>query len=1612
MKQKATNLVKMISLILCIILTISPVLSSASLSLEKELGSDRIGQSITLTEKTVIEPEGTPATPDDHSVTLTFQVNPDDITFQEQTIDGISYQKISLQDYPLTTEAGKPQLPQITKLLAIPDQGDPQVEIISSDYTTLPDLNVCPVPQPQILSSSKEQGSTESKFTIDNTVYSANQLYPAKLADLGQGSYLREQRLVRLTINPLQWNPVMKELRVYTTITIRIDYPEKLVCKDVGPYSNICSKLVSNYDVSSYSSNSLKRDMIPPAGTVSYPEDLSSHEISADYLILTSNTFYLPAKQDFQNGSQNNCLNKFAFWRANYSGFDVAVVSVNDPFIGGNIDTAIKQFVHYVYENWQAPHMSDNHLGYLLLVGDTPFITAHFIASGDIFSGVSDRWYGCIGDDDYSTPDVSVGRFPVNTQDELNAIAEKTIAYERDYTYTGDEETKWHSSALLAFGSVGGMWYQQVTDQLMKSGWNTSVVGLINGEGNPEGVYNNINDGRSLVVYSGHGMQDGWEVTNWWFDMDQLHNGNKLPFVYSLACLTGQFQFSGSCMGERLVNTPEKGAVAFWGASIVTCVGCDFFGGYLFDSLFINCSYIVGDIITDGILRITLYTTSAYPEFNLFGDPALDLSGSKGRLDQDKPDLTLLSPEISIDPQQPALGEETIITATIHNIGGAPANNIPIRYLLINSQNSNPQTLGTITIPEEVPPGGEVTVEYSWTPQITGKNTIFIQVDPENTLLESCDWNNQGGTTCTVVCRTAFVDDDYTSSTPGWGIDHFSKISMAINAVADQGVIHVFDGVYNEQTLGIGKSIALIGQDAAATIIHWSSGRHWSDPAMIHVGAQGVSISGFTFEGGIEGISISSDDVVISGNIFRDLTTGIGIRLSTAERATIINNWFDSSGILLEKNPNEMISTPTIDEWNSHVIEGNMMQGKPIYYMKNIDGTNLEIPPDAAQIILANCTHFTIHDRSFSGIVGGIQLGYSSYNTIINNTFFTMKSDSLVLEGTTSTQIINNTFHDNTGNAIHLASCSQNTISQNDIRNNSGSDILFSTSLSNQISGNTIQDSTGTGIALNEYSEYNTIINNIITTCAGSGVVLANSLYNLISQNTLENVDNGITLRYSSDSTITNNTIMNTGGSGFILDFSMFNLISQNTVQDIGTGFMISYSSENTFNGNRVTSCTGTGIIFGDSSVNTFTGNIVNACCGDGISLSNSNMNLINNNIISSMIGSGLTLSGSSENSIVHNILFNNIGCGIMLISQSDANRIVENTITHNINGIDITLSDNNRMYHNTFIDNNCQASDTGYYNLWDNGYPSGGNYWDDYTGSDANGDGIGDTPYIISISNGVHQDRFPLMMHPFVLGDVNNDGSVSYADVDPFVAAIGTTKKEFQVQYPNWNWYAADCNRDGRITFADIDPFVELLQSPPPLNHPPSTPDLSFPFNHAINVSLTADLSWIGGDPDPGDIVTYDIFLGTSSPPQRVATGQTSTIYNPWTLTRNTCYYWQIIAWDSHGVPAMSPIWDFTTEAPNQPPYIPSSPNPANGATNIPISADLTWVGGDPDPFDSVTYDVYDGILQKVGTVTEPYYDPGILSTNTYYSWKIVAKDSHGASTSGPVWSFKTGNS
>jgi len=212
-------------------------------------------------------------------------------------------------------------------------------------------------------------------------------------------------------------------------------------------------------------------------------------------------------------------------------------------------------------------------------------------------------------------------------------------------------------------------------------------------------------------------------------------------------------------------------------------------------------------------------------------------------------------------------------------------------------------------------------------------------------------------------------------------------------------------------------------------------------------------------------------------------------------------------------------------------------------------------------------------------------------------------------------------------------------------------------------------------------------------------------------------------------------------------------------------------------------------------------------------------------------------------------------------------------------------------------------------------------------------------------------------------------------------------------------------------VTKQNFIPFEgesEVVQ----LNYPPLKPSNPDPEDGSTGVSINANLSWTGGDPD-GDPVSYDVYFGTTNPPPLVVNNQTSESFPPGTMEYNTTYFWKIIAWDNSSESNESTIWDFTTEkVTNNPPYPASDPNPENGSINVCINDDLFWSGEDQDG-DSITFDVYFGVNSIPPQVSNNQsienYDPGMMNLNTTYYWQIVTWDTQGDSTKSPIWCFAT---
>ncbi len=108
--------------------------------------------------------------------------------------------------------------------------------------------------------------------------------------------------------------------------------------------------------------------------------------------------------------------------------------------------------------------------------------------------------------------------------------------------------------------------------------------------------------------------------------------------------------------------------------------------------------------------------------------------------------------------------------------------------------------------------------------------------------------------------------------------------------------------------------------------------------------------------------------------------------------------------------------------------------------------------------------------------------------------------------------------------------------------------------------------------------------------------------------------------------------------------------------------------------------------------------------------------------------------------------------------------------------------------------------------------------------------------------------------------------------------------------------------------------PLWSFITEPKP-NSPPNTPSNPTPANGALNVFLSSQLKWSGGDPD-GNPVTYDVYFGTTSSPSKVKSNQSTLSYDLGAVTYNTKYYWKIVAWDNQSASAAGPIWSFTTKA------------------------------------------------------------------------------------------------
>lgn len=298
--------------------------------------------------------------------------------------------------------------------------------------------------------------------------------------------------------------------------------------------------------------------------------------------------------------------------------------------------------------------------------------------------------------------------------------------------------------------------------------------------------------------------------------------------------------------------------------------------------------------------------------------------------------------------------------------------------------------------------------------------------------------------------------------------------------------------------------------------------------------------------------------------------------------------------------------------------------------------------------------------------------------------------------------------------------------------------------------GYTVQgpgSSGGTGLLLNNTN--NVLLRNVNIISFYIGIRLSWLANNtMITGNNISGHSDGIQVVESSfNITISGNTLKDNSNSGVWIEGSSYNnTISGNSLTNSSSGIVLKQSTYNIVSKNNITG--GYGVTVDQCSSNSVSENNVSGS-PYGIMLVNyASYNTVSKNNVNGSIWIGLRLYEHAGSNDVFNNSVTNSGTGVDLNRQCANNDIIGNDIAFNDIGISIDDSPDNQIYHNRIRNNTEQVYTDNTANVWDNGFPSGGNFWSDYediypNATEIDASGLGDTPYFIDSHD---QDNYPII--------------------------------------------------------------------------------------------------------------------------------------------------------------------------------------------------------------------------------------------------------------------------
>ncbi len=513
-----------------------------------------------------------------------------DFTKVPVDINGETYDRILLGEESSTYDRGLPELPDVARSIVIPDDAAMDVRVLSSHYVDLPGVRV--VPSKGVITRNIDPATVRYSF---DPIYKADTWYPSDIAYAREPYIMRDVRGMVVVVNPFHYNPATRTLRVYDEIVVEV--------VRTGPSTtNVLTHkpgrgVVKEFD-SIYRRHFLNYDASPAARYTSVGE-------VGNMLVICYDSFM-------------TSMEPFVEWK-NQMGVPCEMVSLTTA---GSTATNIAAYIQNYYNT--------NGLAFVLLVGDGPQVPTLSAAGG-----ASDPSFSLVAGSD-SYPDLFVGRFSAENTSQVDTQVLRSIEYEKLPQAGAD----WYHKGTGVASALGtgddGEYDNQHIDNIRADllGFTYTDVDRIYDDlgGNAAMVSSALNNGRSIINYCGHGSVTSWGSSGFSStNVNALTNDNMLPFIWSVACVNGQFT-STTCFAEawmRATNGSEPtGAIATYMSSInqswdsPMCAQDEMadllvaeekrtFGGLTFNG---SCQ-MIDEYASDGI--------NMFKTWHIFGDPSI-----------------------------------------------------------------------------------------------------------------------------------------------------------------------------------------------------------------------------------------------------------------------------------------------------------------------------------------------------------------------------------------------------------------------------------------------------------------------------------------------------------------------------------------------------------------------------------------------------------------------------------------------------------------------------------------------------------------------------------------------------------------------------------------------------------------------------------------------------------------------------------------------------------------------------------------------------------------------------------------------------------------------------